>query len=170
MSQNPLELIHDTFWDLLEGSTAFCTLVPNTKNRIKYYGGLAQPEKPEVGPADAPEVRVIPTGYEAAPFSDSDRTGIRVKFAVQVYTGRQEISRLLQIVWAVFCAMHNWDTAMETLTWNGKVFAHSCRLYGGKDSKDNQELNRGIKGWANVFEGEIDCVFDIDDLRTAGGT
>lgn len=170
MSKNPLELIHDTFWTLLLNNAAFIDVVDKEKNRILVYGGKAQPIKPEIGPADLPEVRIVPAIIDANPYSDSETTSLRVHLAVQVATGHQEISRLLKIQWAVFCSLLNWDTVLETLTWNGLPFVSACRLHENKDSLHNDELNRGIKGWSSIWQCEIDCHWKTATLRNWEGT
>ena len=163
----PLEDVYDAIWDCLEDWTAFTTYVP-AGNRIKYHGDKQQPEKDEIADADCPEVRVKFDGIHGRPFSDSSNTGITVQFSVQVTSARQEMSRLLEVVWAILTGMMNWDTRLMALTWQGHDYVRECRLLQSDLDLDNRELNRGIRGWSTVWKGEIKMWFVNSELEVYG--
>lgn len=171
---NPLRLVHEKFWDLLENSTQFTTLVP-VNNRIKYKGGLVFPEKSEIQYGDTPEVVVRQTGFLPYQYQDSAESTLVLRFSIDVTTIEQKIETLLDVQWAIYCAMLMWDTSLETLTWNGYPFVKQCRSLEASTALGNVDnsrsvseadrLSRGHGGWTSVWSGEIHCRFNNAILR-----
>jgi len=164
MNYHPLRMIHDAFWALLEASGEFKGLVTKP-NRIKLYGGPPQPVPDQVGPANLPEVRLVPVGLEADAFSDSDKSGMRLEWEVQVATGEHQQGALLDVQWAVYQAMSKWETQLGNLEWEGRRFVSDARALVARNSMDSEELNRGVRGWSTVWACEISCHFLIADLE-----
>ena len=88
---NPIKSMYIAFWQMLEDSSDFTTLVP-VGNRIKFYAGSNPwgPEKDEISAADVPEVKVVWQGAEWQAFSDSSNSGVAHKFAIKISTGEYD--------------------------------------------------------------------------------
>ena len=169
---NPLPDIYDALWAMLEDSSDFCSYVPST-NRIKYVDDTDtkwEPEKRDVpGAGRLPEVRVQLVGARPDAFGDSSNSGIILRFSIDVTTGERNQYSLLNVIWAIWEAMHDWDTRLQAVTWNtDEIPVRWCRALAWEDSMDNEALNRGSRGWTSVWQCEIGCWFSRSGLTGSG--
>jgi hypothetical protein len=173
---NPLRQVHDAFWELLEAGSAFAALVP-AGNRIKYDDLEAatkqQPEKDNIAPADTPEVCVRRIGTKPNLYLDSTEAMVTMRFAILVSTGRFTQRILDEVEWAIFEAMKDWRTHLESLTWGGTTFVRSCLSLETGSTLDDNLLNRGMRGWSARWHCQVVCVFSrtlLDPLHGTTGT
>ena len=161
---NPLRLIHDTLWELLEGCSLFTALVP-VGNRIKLNATGITPFKQNASPADYPQVTI--RFFTVETFSESDSSGgtLTMGFAIETATGEQGDFLLLDIQWAVLVAMSHWEEKLEALLWNGKKIVTDCSLRDANNTLDNAEANRMTRGWSSVWSGEAELWFATNDLK-----
>ena len=168
---NPIQQVHDAFWDMLESRHDFCALVPK-RCRVRYDDDINSGERGEPqertakSESDQPEVRLVQTGFLPHYSADSTHSNITLTFEIHVSTGRRWNNKLSAIQFAIFRALHDWITHLETLTWRGETFVRKCDPLQAKDSLDNRELNRQIRGWSCVWAGEVMLWFNISDLRS----
>ena len=161
---NPLPSFYTAFWQMLEYNSTFATLVPS-KNRHKYYtGSNLPPERDAVRPSDVPEVRVRLTGAQPDAFGDSSNSGLVLRWSIDITTGERDIETLLDVIWSIWEALHSWSTRMQAVSWEGAYPVRWCRALAWENTLDNVELNRGMRGWSSVWQGEMGCFFARSDL------
>lgn len=161
---SPLQDVYEAFWDMLEDSTDFTTLV-KSGNRIKYHDTSPR-ERDVAAGADFPLVSVMPSSIKWNAFSDSHGTGAEVEWVIRVSTGERGIEDFFDVHWAVVRALSNWQTRMNALVWNSKTFVKSCRALKTAQTLESKADNRGTRGWTDVWAGEMQLWFDTTDLQT----
>ena len=163
---NPLPSIYTAFWQMLEDNSDFTSLVPE-KNRQKYYtGSTLPPERDVLSPSDRPEVRVKFVGARPDTFGDSSSSGLALRWSVEITTGDVDQETLLDVVWAIWESLHDWSTRMTAIEWESTYPVKWCRAFKWDDTLENQELNRGTRGWSSVWMGEIGCWFARSGLMS----
>jgi hypothetical protein len=165
LADNPIRLIYDALWDLLEANSLFAS---HARKTIKFTGTAMHPELDSVSEADLPEVRIVLGGLKPHPYNTSSSSRLTVTYRVQVATGEMLFASVLDMQWIVYAALHNWKTHIETLEWNGKTFAKKLTTDEVQDTDSNSKLNRGIRGWSTVWQGTVDCWFDSSDVAAVG--
>jgi hypothetical protein len=165
LADNPIRLVYAALWDLLEANSLF---VSHAKKTIKFIGTAMYPELDSVSEADLPEVRIVLAGLTPQAYNTSSSSRLTITFQIQVATGSILFASALDMQWIVYCAMHNWREHIEALTWNGKPFARKTTTDEVQDTERNRQLNRGIRGWATVWQGTVDCWFDASDVLAVG--
>jgi hypothetical protein len=162
---NPLRLVHSAIWTMLEAESTFTSLVP-TGNRIKYSGTAERaPDKDTLSGADVPEVRVLDTGFRPHLQQTSSSSSLTIEVQIQVTSGNQEFSTLLDVQWAIYRAMKDWATHLkDTIQWASKNCVTLCRPLAVRSTLGNKTMDRGLKGWSAVWAGEIQLDFTTSDL------
>lgn len=172
-SDNPLRQVYSALWTMLEASSAFTSYV-KTGNRIKFTGTSLAYNKDAVGGADLPDVCIGLAGQDIHLQNTSSSSKIVQIWEIRVSTGDVRIAAVLDVNWIILCAMLGWETNLrDALTWessgpkgDGK-FVIVCRTLKIKDLLDEETLNRGNRGWAAVWRGEVELNFRTTDMRTA---
>ena len=165
MSENPLTQMARALWDTLEDSSHFTKLVlPG--NRIKYYERTPRERDVLSGPADVPEVAVMLVETRPNATGDSSGMGWDFTWAIRVATGERQSDSLFDVQWAVIRALSHWEVRMKHLTWETYDYVKSCRALKTVCDLDNREVNRGTRGWSDIWTGEIKCWFQRFDLQT----
>jgi hypothetical protein len=165
LADNPIRLVYDALWDLLEANSLF---VSHAKKTIKFTGTAMYPELDSVSEADLPEVRIVVAGFKPHPFNTSDSSRLTLTYQVQVATGEMLFASLLDMQWIIYAALHNWKAHIEPLEWNGKKFARELSTDDVQETDRNARLNRGIRGWSTVWQGTVDCWFKSIDVAAVG--
>ncbi len=160
---NPITMVLEELWDLLELNSGFTDLIP-VGNRIKYSetgsGYDDEPEKFGVSSADLPEVRII--GVGGGPMREtSNMTFTTRHFAVQMSSGSRQMAIGDNVVWEIIRALSDWKTTMEALTWNSKTFVDDCALARTQSKLTD---DRGVTGWVTVWAAAVQMHFTTSDL------
>lgn len=161
---NPLRMIHDATWRLIEASTQITGMF-EVGNRIKHYGGQSEPIIDTPGAGDLPEIRLIQTGLKSRPYRTTSQSSLHLWWSLQMTTGEQASDTLLDAQWNVYRALLLWDTTVKGLRWQGNTFVDSARFLRTKDSLNNDRQNRGTRGWSTLWAGYTRCWFLNHDLR-----
>lgn len=166
-SDNPLRLVYSALWTMLEASPAFTSYVKEG-NRIKFTGTSRVYAKDSVGGADLPEVCIGLIGQEVHLQNTSGSSKIVQIWEIRVSTGDFRTAALLDLNWIILCAMLDWNTRLrDALTWQSEKFVIVCRPLKIEETADEEQLNRGNRGWAAVWRGEVELNFSTTDMRTA---
>lgn len=161
---NPLRQVYSAFWSMLEAHSGFTDLVL-VGNRIKFSGTAARsPQKPEISDADLPEVRVVQTGLHPHLQRTSNGSSLVTRWAVQIASGDQRMPALMDVQWAIYRALMGWETHVQALQWESKEFVTVCRPLEVKVELTDRRANRGIRGWSDVWAGEVIMWFATADL------
>lgn len=164
MATDPLSLVYDALWDILEAHKPFTRLI-KPGNRIK-YSGRRDPEKDGSGDSDYPKVRILPVGGETHLERTSSSGFLSKRFQIQVATGDRRVDeRLFPVEWEIIRAMHGWRTKLEALTWEEAAFAKGCLLTDIQDGLTLDESREKIIGWAAVWACEVPMWFPTTLLQ-----
>jgi len=136
------------------------------QNMVTLTGGNRAPIKAEVQAADLPELRVILRGSQPNSIGSSGMTGETVVFEIQVSSGDQRLdAQHLPLRWAIFRAMRkSLAKTLDSLQWNGKSFIVQASASEVRDGWSEEDLNRGIKGWASIWTCPLTMAFATGDL------
>ncbi len=164
-SKNPLMMVLERTWDLLEADTAFKALVV-AGSRIKFTPSEKRsPIKHQVADADLPEVRIDTKGG-ATGRPDSTFSSFTLQLLVRVSSGQKVAVDNLDTVWAIWRALGDWENDMKALTWevDGSEFVKRANQLQMEMTMDNREANRSMIGWSTVWMGEVEMWFQTNLL------
>ncbi len=166
MATDPFTLVYEALRDLLLANADFAREVKQG-NRMFYVGAARRPDKETVQDSDRPEVRLAPAGGEAHLMATSSSSKIVKRLRIEVTTGDMRVDeRLFPVQWAVYRAMVGWQAALAALRWGtmDKSFVVVAKLNAVTEGLSESDLNRGIRGWAAVWECEIEMWFPTTEL------
>lgn len=171
INPNPLSLVVDKLWEMLEAHPWFDEIVP-AGNRIKYNGTAN--EKDTLSSADVPEVRIVPVGGTLQPHRTSSSTSMTLRLALQLHTGEQDMHyRLLYLWWVLSIVLTGWTTTIGALKWEGQAFVKrmvnleiTAELL--RPRPEDGIMGRELKGWATVWLAEIELWFDTRTMVPNG--
>lgn len=163
--KDPLTLVYNALWDLLEAWPNFADLV-KLGNRVKFTASDAhEPAKLQLSNADLPEVRVIAEGMTPHIQRTSSSSTVIYRYGVHIFTGSKSLHTLYAVEWEVYRAMARWSEILTALTWNGKAFVVLARPTTVTDGYADNTLQRGIEGWASLWSCEVTMSFSTVDLQ-----
>lgn len=163
---NPFVDVYNALWNLAEDSTPLTTLV-KPSNRIKYNQSVPyDPTKDEVSEADLPELLLVSTGSSGNLRQSSSTSSIIRQYEWLIATGDTSlVNKLLRVEWALFCAMSDWPTVLNALTFQGSTFCKRTQLVSVNSGLTDPERNRGINGWSSIWALEVEMHFKTTDLH-----
>lgn len=164
--EDPISKVYNALWSLLESHAPLASMVP-AGNRVKYSGDNRDPEKAQISSNDTPELRLTSVGSTPHLQRTSSSTSIAKRFRVEVSTGDQRFDAgLYAIEWEVNRAMLGWESVLTALTWQSQQYVKSSKIISTTDGKTERDLERGIRGWASVWECEIEMWFRTSDMQS----
>lgn len=162
---DPITLCYDKLVTMLSEHVGFMTLVKK-KNLITFSGKNRDPIKSEVSTGDLPEVRVLPRGGVPHIQRTSNSSSMIERFEVQISSGDQRVGAVLfPVKWEVYRALSGWAAALQALLWKSKTFVKLARPIDVSDGVAEDDLRRGIEGWASIWSVEIHMWFATTDLQ-----
>lgn len=165
LDTDPITLVWNALLDMLESHAGFMSLV-KVGNLIRFTGKNRDPVKSQIGPADVPEVRLIPRGGIPHVQRTSNSSSMLETFEVQITSGDQRVDvALFPVKWQVLKALAGWAAVLGALTWKGKTFVRLTRPTGVADGVAEEDLRRGIVGWASIWTVEVHMWFTTTDLQ-----
>lgn len=162
---DPLSKLHNAIWDLFEGSPEFVAMF-KPGNRIKFNSPTdTNPVKQTVATADTPEFAVVPQGITPNLFDTSSSTKVVARYQLIVNTGDWRVNEISNIAnWIILCNLAKWRDTLTALTWKGKPYVKVVRVLDLQQGETDAQRNRGIRGWATVWQCEIEMHFRTLDL------
>ncbi len=163
---NPFTAMYTALWDLAAASEYLSSLI-RLKNRIRFdYAGQSSPIKDVVSNADLPELMLVATSGTPSLRNTSSSSMITRNYEWILSTGDMSVSnKLLDVEWAIFCAMVDWPDVVTALQWNGSRFVKRCAFTDLTVGQSDPERNRGIEGWSSVWALEVEMHFKTSDLQ-----
>ena len=163
---NPFSMVYDALWELFEAYPDIDDLVlPG--NRIKYNKDkVGNPLPQHINDADLPEIVLATDGIgQTNLHQTSCSSSITRTFSWLLSTGDFRLNeRLLPVEWMIFVAMHDWQTVLADLLWEGKSFVTRADLLECTNGLSDPDLNRKITGWSAVWRIEVEMHFKHADL------
>lgn len=126
-----------------------------------------------VSEGDLPEVRIVPAGMTPKIGRDTDHSSFLQKFAIEVSTGKIDASDprgmfLLQLQLAA--AWASWQPLFGELTWPDDDpdhnFVHLAQATEASQSIELKDANRAIRGWAQVWQVQVDIWLATKTLQS----
>jgi hypothetical protein len=158
---NPLQLLYDYTWSLLEANEELAELV-KLGNRIKF--DTRDSDKHEASSADRPQLRLISTGGVNHLHRTSNGSSFVRKLEIQVNSGTQKLSELFTLEWLLYRALAPWPDGARTLLWNEKPFVKTIKPTSVDTGVMQSEQNRTIKDWSSLWAVECELWFTTSDL------
>jgi len=163
---DPITQVYYALWSLLEAHEPLAQLV-KVGNRIKFSGATRDPVKAEVSDADLPELRIVPVSSTPHLQRTSNASSILKRLRIEVSTGDQRVDAgLFAMEWEIYRALSTWAATLTALTWNSKKYVRLARPVTVQDGTAQADLERGIRGWAAVWECEVEMWFDTADMQS----
>lgn len=167
---NPYDQVYDELWTILEANGNFTDLV-TSGNRIKYDN--RDPEKDGAMYADYPWVQLKEANaghgesQAAHLFRTSNMSTFLKQYYFQIATGEQEQTSVHAVEFEIIRALADWPTFLTKLAWSetGEKFVKELNLLGASEMLDNQEMNRGIRGWSTVWACSVLFAFQTTALQ-----
>ena len=159
---DPLSLVYNAFWEMLEAYDGFADLV-KVGNRIKFAGDVRDADKRREG--DKPMVGILAGGGVPQLEATSSSTFLTLTYTVLLITGDQRLdAELYPLTWAIFRAISTWRTKLCALLWNEKIFVTDAWPTGyTEDLLAGAEMH-GIKGWTARWSYQVRTHFTTADL------
>lgn len=162
---DPITQVYYALWELLEAHVPLAAMV-RVGNRIKFSGANRDPMKDEVSGADFPEIRVLPVSSEPHLQRTSNGSSIVKRFRVVAATGDQRVDAgLFPLEWEIYRALSSWATVLMSLRWKDKPYVRLAKPISVEDGISRTDMERGIKGWASIWEVEVSMWFSTTDLQ-----
>ena len=163
---NPIRLVYEAIWSMVESQTEFNTLVP-AANRVKYSGTLIQAtEKETLSQADYPQVRVIATAMRPHLERTSNGSSLDVLWSIEITTGERQFQDLFDVEWAIYQAMSFWRTYFTGLAMEASGYTVQCRPAAVRTTLGDPAVDRGNRGWSSVWAGITEIWFATASLGT----
>lgn len=156
---DPLSLVYNALWDLLEAHTGLTGLVA-VGNRVKYDAFGMVSSKDVLQDADVPEVAIIPIGLTYGLQISSSSTEFVQRYAAELVTGTSQLAQtggFLPVKWEVIRALADWQSVLTALTWESQNFVKTLRGGDLTDSllRDGGPGARKITGWRSLMMFEV---------------
>jgi len=165
LTDNPMRMVYDALWNMLEGSTLFTTVVPRVANRIKLSDTTFVYDKDVLADADMPQVRIELVKQYPHLQATSDSSFLTQEWQIGVFTGDVRFLTLLDVNWAIYRAMMGWETYLKnTLEWESKTFVELCRPLEIIETLSDAKFSYGNRGWIAVWRGEVRMHFTTSDV------
>ena len=165
LADNPMRMVYDALWNMLEASEAFTTAVPRAGNRIKLSDTTFVYGKDTLADADMPEVRIGLLKQFPHLQATSDSSFLTQHWEITISTGDVRFLSVLDVDWAIYRAMMGWETHLkDALEWQSKEFVELCRPLDITETLADQKLSRGNLGWLSVWQGEVRMHFTTSDV------
>lgn len=163
---NPIRVVYQAIWSMLEGHSDFATLV-GAEKRVKYTGTLIQAtEKDTLTQADFPYVRVVAVGLRPHIEETSNSSALTILWKVEVSSGSRQSATLFGVEWAIYEALANWRTYFVGLTMDGDGYTVDCRPAAVRTTLGDPEVDRGTRGWSSIWAGITELKFKTASLGT----
>lgn len=161
---NPITLVYEEIWALLESWKNFTDLV-KPGNRVKHLVD-DESNKGEVLNADFPEVRISAEGITPDVQISSGSCALSYNFSIEVSTGNKRSDEMLfPLSWEIFRALVGWHTKLTALTWNDAAFVKDLHAVNVLDGRSKRDRDKGIGGWATIWSVTVLMVFSMSVLK-----
>ena len=170
MADDPLSLVHDAMWSMLEDADfSNKVLVGNRLKFSKAAGNYRDPTKLVSLSTGRPTVGILDMGAQIRQEVTSSACLITSRYSIVVVTGDLRLDvEYYPVVWSVICAVLGWWDHLRTLVWpsvGGRQFVHLAHLTDLASSFVDAGENRGIRGWVGRLTYEVEMNFQTSSIK-----
>lgn len=159
---DPFSQIHNAMWEMVNAHNPLRDLIL-PRNQIKY--DTEDSQKDQISSSDTPELALLLAGFKPGKGSSNTTTCLARQYTWAITTGDFRVNEPYNpIAWELFRAMQRWATYLCPLTWKGHGFVNHFRILEAVEGTTRTDQNRGIRGWASLWDVEINMVFCTQDL------
>lgn len=156
MTNNPLILVRDAIWQMLEDDAGFTALVP-AAYRIKPHGtNIGDADSDNFASQACPRVQVLLLGSDPHHYHDSTSHRWRVVFGILGQCPIQRSNMVMNLMAYVYRAVADYDTRLGALTDGGESFVKQAVALKTEEAR---KLVSGIRDWETLWAVEIDMFF-----------
>jgi hypothetical protein len=161
---NPLQMVYDTLWAMLEEDERFQV---KEGNRLSFNKDRNDRDviKSQMSTSDYPEVILVAEAISTANLcSTSSSTKLVRNYSWIINAGDFRYSEIFPIEWAIFTGMLAWRFRLSTLEWEDELFVKRLNFTGANIGQIDNQLRRGIKGWISVWTLEVEMHFTTSKI------
>jgi hypothetical protein len=159
MPENPLTLVHDALWNLIDSNPMFDDLIPD-KSRFRFNTeDNRKPFKTQNVTADYPQLWVMPTGATFNYHWTSCDTLSVLKYSFVMPTGDWRTQIYLdQLHWAMMCSIAECVPKMQSVLWHNVPLIRKCDVAGIDVGGANPKFFNDIAGFSSIWKAEVTIV------------
>lgn len=165
-SPNPFTAVYDALWTMVERNTMLMELI-RANNRVKYDDVMGG--KKNISDGDLPELVLLSSGGESNVMNSSGTSKFDRKYTWALATGEYQINPYYNTVsWELYRAMVDWDKVLCALVWPVDSDWHyvvRTNLLSVDEGTMMIDENRGISGWAGMWQIDVEMHFRTESLR-----
>lgn len=170
---NPFTMVWWGLWEMVERNPNITNMV-SLLNRIKMDNDLA--DKRNISDADLPELTLLSSGGDCNIMDSSATSKIVRNYTWAIATGEYNISPYYNVLcWELFRAMVDWDQVLCPLIWPLESdpewhFVVRTNVISIEEGTEMIKTNKGIGGWAGLWQIDVQMHFRTEDLRIIIGS
>jgi len=152
---DPFSLIHTALFNIIKSSNAVQLAVTNYNKNLVEGNEKRLPRLDTVQVSDLPEVYMTTMGASGQIMFSSATIDFMRNFEFRITTGEQRPNQsLYPVEFALLCALTeaNFGQVLRQLEWYGQRFVTDVELSSIEEGMDMTEDNRGIRGYAALFQ------------------
>lgn len=162
---NPFELVYDTLVIQAADNPILAKYVKAGNFQVM---DSKEFPKPNISPADLPELALVCSNVSGSPIATSSRTEVTVTYVWVLTTGTFDLRRTTSdLLWGLYSCTAAWCAALTPLEWEKKQFVSKVDFQGSELTLTNSENNRGIAGWSASWPLSVQMYFNRDLFRKA---
>lgn len=164
---DPLSICHEATVGILRDSPAVRTQIENYQKNILDFTARRLPIRSKVAESDLPELLVVYEGLLPQFYFSSSVVQITQSYHIRISTGDQRVDKFIfPLQFAVLSCMCKafLGGVYDNLLWNDTPFVQDVVPTNVTAGLSDPEANRGITGWASIFNFTVVMHFGREDL------
>lgn len=162
-NNDPFSMVYAALWQLVERNQQLQDVLKEA-NQIKFDENNSP--KANVSDADLPEMSLLCGGGSFTGRIDTTNTKVTKEYIWAITTGTYRVNEVYnRLSWELFRSLSDWQCVLCELQWCGCNFVKDLRLTTAEEGTLMQELNRGVAGWAALWNCEVDFVIPLKKLK-----
>ena len=157
MASEPFSVLYDAMIAVLKA---------DHRIHVVDWNSTRDPLNEVVAESDLPEIQIRPSGLNAQLGSKSCGSEVQRRFEILVNTGDKRLGALLfPTEWVLLGALHRMKYgALDDLKFNNRRFVEDVMVNSSTSGIALPESNRGIDGWASLWDVVVYMSFSGEDL------
>lgn len=161
MEKDPLTIIREKLWEVVDSSEFFRTWIRES-NRIRFDTELGTKE--HAGHGDLPEVIIVPSSSSQLDMGTSGTARLSMSFLFYLSTGSKNLQMISALQWELFRVIQTFMANVGNCLYHGNRFVERIRFDSGEQAISDAERNRGIGGWSASWGVTVDMFFPHSEV------